>query len=161
MAWSVNPGNGKVTPVAGAPFLENPGGAGPRELQVTPNGKFVYVVNINTDTVAGYAINPSSGALTQVPGSPFSVGTTANNLGCVSCPLGITIHSSGRFVYVANSTNSNQCFCQFGAENPVEQLAIIFAIKEDIPKFVFLTFTLCKIKVIFICNFFSDAMSNF
>ena len=104
MAWSVNPGNGKVTPVAGAPFLENPGGAGPRELQVTPNGKFVYVVNINTDTVAGYAINPSSGALTQVPGSPFSVGTTPNNLGCVSCPLGITIHSSGRFVYVANST---------------------------------------------------------
>ena len=106
MAWSVNPGNGKVTPVSGTPFLET-GGAGPRELQVTPNGKFVYVVNINTDSVVGYAINPANGALTAVPGSPFSVGTAPAPTGCVSCPLNISIHSSGKFLYVANTTSDS------------------------------------------------------
>ncbi len=49
-------------------------------------------------TVSAYAINPHTGALTPVAGSPFKAGTH---------PLSITIDPYGESVYVANSDSNN------------------------------------------------------
>jgi hypothetical protein len=36
--------------------------------------EFAYVVNVYSNNVSAYTINPSNGALTQVQGSPFAAG---------------------------------------------------------------------------------------
>jgi 6-phosphogluconolactonase (cycloisomerase 2 family) len=59
----------------------------------TPNGKFVYVINGHTDTIAGFKVG-SGGTLTKVPGSPFySHGIN---------PTSIDINKSGTVMAVAN-----------------------------------------------------------
>ena len=57
-------------------------------------GEFVYVVNNQDATVSGYAVNPATGALTAVPGSPFAT---------VPTPRSVTVDPSGRFAYVAGT----------------------------------------------------------
>ena len=54
---------------------------------------FTYVTNGGSNDVSAYVINASTGALTPVPGSPFASGLL---------PFSVTVHPTGRFVYVAN-----------------------------------------------------------
>jgi Lactonase, 7-bladed beta-propeller len=56
--------------------------------------EFVYVTNLSSNNVSAYAINASTGALTQLTGSPFAAGYQ---------PSGVAIDSSGKFLYVANN----------------------------------------------------------
>ncbi|HXF13634.1 MAG TPA: beta-propeller fold lactonase family protein [Terriglobales bacterium] len=58
----------------------------------TPRGNFLYVALTGGNSVAAFSFDPSTGALTSVPGSPFAVG-----LG----PL--TLTASASTVYVMNS----------------------------------------------------------
>jgi DNA-binding beta-propeller fold protein YncE len=44
-------------------------------MAVDPLGKFAYAANDSSNNVSAYAINSTSGALQQVKGSPFAVGT--------------------------------------------------------------------------------------
>lgn len=53
---------------------------------------------VPTGTVHSYSVNSSSGALTEVPGSPFNAGLT---------PIQLAVDPSGRFVYVANSQSDD------------------------------------------------------
>ena len=36
--------------------------------------EFAYVANLNSNNVSGYTINPTTGALTAIAGSPFATG---------------------------------------------------------------------------------------
>jgi 6-phosphogluconolactonase (cycloisomerase 2 family) len=71
----------------------------PRGIAVDPSGKFLYVT-IETSwlgpstAVDAYSIDAASGALTRIPGAPFTAG--ANPIGAVCDP-------SGRFLYVSNA----------------------------------------------------------
>lgn len=58
----------------------------------------VYVTNNGSNNVSGYTINPSTGGLAAIPGSPF-----AN----VSAPSAIAVSSNGFFAYAANSQANN------------------------------------------------------
>jgi 6-phosphogluconolactonase (cycloisomerase 2 family) len=69
---------------------------------VTKYDKFLYVANPTSNTVTGYTINASTGALTAIAGSPF---TTAPS------PRYVSGEPTGKFVYVTtlgNSTNPPQ-----------------------------------------------------
>ena len=57
------------------------------------SGSFAYETNFASGNVSAYAINPLTGALTAVPGSPFSAGSGA---------IAVTVDPSSRFAYVAN-----------------------------------------------------------
>jgi 6-phosphogluconolactonase len=46
----------------------------PTSVAVDPSGKFAYVANAGDNTVSGYTINPATGALTAIAGSPFAEG---------------------------------------------------------------------------------------
>jgi 6-phosphogluconolactonase (cycloisomerase 2 family) len=59
---------------------------------------FLYVSNAGADTVSAYAINPGSGALTHVKGSPFATG---------SVPSALAVDPTGSFAYVANAGSNN------------------------------------------------------
>ena len=41
---------------------------------------FAYVANNGDNTVSGYSINPTTGALTAIPGSPFPSGSGPNSV---------------------------------------------------------------------------------
>lgn len=56
---------GVLTPI-GKGFVQLPAGTGPRHLAFAKDGRFVYVVGEMSGTVTGFAINPESGALSQV-----------------------------------------------------------------------------------------------
>jgi 6-phosphogluconolactonase (cycloisomerase 2 family) len=91
--FSISLTSGVLTEITGqgSPF---PAGKGPRSIAIDPAaGKFVYVGNENDSTASAFAVNPTTGALTEniTAGSPFDVGGAVR---------GITVDTSGRFVFV-------------------------------------------------------------
>lgn len=63
-------------------------------------GRFAYVVNngLNQiDSIAAYSINRSSGLLTPLAGSPYSV---------ARLPISAAVHPNDKFLYVASAGNS-------------------------------------------------------
>ena len=90
--------SGALTAVPGSPFpIAGTTSTQPNQIVVDSSGKFVYVDLLTTNQVAGFSIDASTGALTPVPGSPFSAGkgplglATANNLLYVSNTMDGTI----------------------------------------------------------------------
>lgn len=65
---------------------------------VTFAPQFVLVGNSGSNNVSAYTINPASGALTAVSGSPFAAGTN---------PMSVSTDLAGRFAYVANNGSNN------------------------------------------------------
>jgi len=72
-----------------------PAGDGPNDAVIDPSGKYLLVTNSFGDNVSVYSIDPSSGALSEVAGSPFPANIS---------PAEILITPSGKFVYVTNPT---------------------------------------------------------
>jgi len=64
----------------------------PTSMAVHPTGKFLYVAS-EGDNLSAFTINPTTGALTPIAGSPFDVGPV---------PFGVAVDQSGRFLYVSN-----------------------------------------------------------
>jgi 6-phosphogluconolactonase (cycloisomerase 2 family) len=60
--------------------------------------QFAYVANFNSNNVSGYTIDPSTGALTAIAGSPFAAG---------SFPRWVAVDPSGKFAYVVNEGDKN------------------------------------------------------
>ena len=103
-ALNVNGVDGSLSIVPGSPFAAD---LIPIDVLVHPSGKFVYTANIGTNSVgigpgpvqsiSCYASDPSTGALSPVPGSPFPVSTITSNFDL----RGLIIHPSGKFLYLA------------------------------------------------------------
>ena len=55
--------------------------------------QFAYVTNSGDNTVSGYIMDPASGALTPIKGSPFAAGIL---------PTSVAVNPTGKFAYVAN-----------------------------------------------------------
>lgn len=87
-AYTINGTSGVLTPVTGSPFES---AVAPYGSAADPNGKFVYVTSVNTDTLYGYAIDPLSGAITlaAAAGAGFS-------------PNVVAIDPTGKFAYVTD-----------------------------------------------------------
>jgi len=74
-------------------------------IDIDPQSRFVYVpntdgtVDANDNTVSVYSLDQSTGALTEVAGSPFGSGGTD--------PIAARVHPSGSFLYVNNRTSPN------------------------------------------------------
>ena len=88
--------------VTGSPFAtETPGeltGSGPVSVVVSASGNYVYAANQFSNTVAAFAMNTTTGALTPLGASPYTVGTS---------PSGVAISPNGGFLYVANTGSDN------------------------------------------------------
>ena len=72
----------------------NSAGTSPQGIQVTPNGKFVVVVNQGSSDASVFSLNASTGALAAVPGAPFASG---------SAPGPVAIDPSSKFVFVGDT----------------------------------------------------------
>lgn len=101
---------GAIQPIAGTPFVAQ---RRTREIALHPSGKFLYAINAYSNSISAYYIDPDSGALSQLLGSPYSAGDfgaidyPSLNMGDVpptagGIPLSIDVDPQGRFVFVAN-----------------------------------------------------------
>jgi 6-phosphogluconolactonase (cycloisomerase 2 family) len=78
-AFKVSPSNGSLTPIPGSPFLTGGNGGahdvGPQTITTATQGtkSFLYAANAGSGTISAFAIDPGTGNLTAVPGSPFTV----------------------------------------------------------------------------------------
>jgi 6-phosphogluconolactonase len=72
-AFSIDSASGAITQILGSPFVAS-SGVGPTELAVDPGGKFLYATTPGSaDSIWCFTIDPTSGQLTAVPSSPFSL----------------------------------------------------------------------------------------
>ena len=86
--------SGSLAAIPSSPFSAH--NAAP--MAVDGQGKFLFVAG--PTSIAMYAIDPASGALTEVPHSPFPYIPTINPNQAPSNPLSITTEPSGKYVYV-------------------------------------------------------------
>ena len=96
-AFSIDPATGALSAVPGGPVsisANNSVGS----MSIDPSGKFLYASyedhNYHNE-VAAFSIDATSGTLTAVPGSPFTVGASATTL-----LTSIAVDVSGKFLVV-------------------------------------------------------------
>jgi 6-phosphogluconolactonase (cycloisomerase 2 family) len=139
--FSVDPNTGALTPVPGSPF---PAGAHPSSLTSDPGGKYLYESNdkngATTNDLFAFAIDPSTGVLTPVPGSPFTSGTET---------LSLSVDPTGEFLYAADSGGENNypalptTIAEFsinpadGALTSVTQVGACVPTSSDLANYVF------------------------
>jgi hypothetical protein len=84
--FTINPNTGALTEI----FLDRPLLVPvPTFVALDPSGKFAYVANIagfpTPGSVWGYQIDPTTGLLTAIPGSPFPAGITPHSVAVTGC----------------------------------------------------------------------------
>src|SRR5215471_17705175 len=97
--------NGSLTAIAGSPFAT--GGSGAVGGSLTTNRittaivkDFLYAGNTDSNSVSAFSINPVTGVLTSVPGSPFPTGGIASSVG-----MSLTTTPDDNFLIVANGAD--------------------------------------------------------
>ena len=111
-AYAIDAATGALWEVAGSPFAATEWG--PQSVTVGGSGKFVYVANTGwidavEDSISAFAIDATTGSLSEIPGSPFPAQPASSEPYYVIDPLSITSDPSGRFAYTANY-NSRSVF---------------------------------------------------
>jgi 6-phosphogluconolactonase (cycloisomerase 2 family) len=100
-AFTIAAGTGVLTPIAGSPFPTQSNLPGPNRMAIGGGGEFLYIgmsgtVNAN-HTISAFSIDSTTGALTQIPGSPFTSGND---------PQGLATDPGGKLLYTANSKDN-------------------------------------------------------
>jgi len=99
--------NGALTPVPGSPFLTGGSGLGfglfaSNRITTAIVKDFLYAANSGSNNVSAFSINPATGVLTAVPGSPFPTGGSAAGLG-----MSLTTTPNDQFLIAANAGSVN------------------------------------------------------
>lgn len=103
--------NGALTPVAGSPFLTGGAGSGgglfaSNRIGVAIVGNFLFAPNTSSDDVSVFKVNPSTGVLTPVAGSPFATGNhplpPGNGNG-----IAVSASPDGKFLMAASNASAN------------------------------------------------------
>jgi 6-phosphogluconolactonase len=111
---------GKATPAA--PGAAVAPGAGPRHLVLHPNGRFAFVINELNSTIATFARDAATGALTGTGRAAIS--TLPARFTVASSTAEIAIHPSGRFVYGSNRGHDSIAVYEAGADGTLRLVEI-------------------------------------
>ena len=91
-AFRIDPDTGQLTVVAGSPFTAGtPSGTTNFSLAASPHGEFLFSTDEASTLVHAFAIQRETGALLEVPGSPFNVGAFSE---------GMKVSPNGRFLVI-------------------------------------------------------------
>jgi DNA-binding beta-propeller fold protein YncE len=97
--FSIDQTRGLLTAVAGSPFaFASLVAPNPQFMAASPTQGFLYVSNGAAGNISAFAIG-SGGTLTELGGSPFSLGAGAT-------AAGFAIDAKGQFLYAADSANN-------------------------------------------------------
>ena len=106
--------------VPGSPF---PAATNPFHVVVHPSGSFLYASNYNDPmgSISAYTIDPNTGALTQIAGSPFA--TESGYPG----PSRLAIDPTGKFLYVGlnGTVNANNQVAAFSINSSTGELTAV------------------------------------
>lgn len=97
--------NGVLSPVPGSPFITGGTGVGggffaSNRITAAVVKDFLYAGNSGSNNVSAFSIDPVSGVLTPVPGSPFATGGVADGIG-----MSLTATPDDKFLIVANGAS--------------------------------------------------------
>lgn len=103
-AFSAAP-NGSLSPVPGSPFLTGGNGASggffaANRITTAVVKDFLYAANVGSNTVSAFSINPATGVLTAVPGSPFATGGVGDGIG-----VSLAATPDDKFLIAANGSS--------------------------------------------------------
>jgi 6-phosphogluconolactonase len=101
-----NPTTGELTQMPGSPFVsESAANPVASSLAMHPSGKFLYVENYNGGAVSAFAVDPSSGFLSPVAGSPFPPQFSNRNTSPPTIVEGnaMAVDPSGKYLYLAGN----------------------------------------------------------
>jgi 6-phosphogluconolactonase (cycloisomerase 2 family) len=84
---------GLLTPIPGSPFPIQPTGATADMVVADPKGRFLYVGSEFTGSISEFQINSTTGALTEIAGSPFT-----NPFNFFSADI-MTVDSTSTYLY--------------------------------------------------------------
>jgi len=90
-----------------------PDGSGPRHLAFHGSGRYAYVLNELSDTIAACSYDPAEGRLT--PGTTIPVRTDDASPDIVNYPGAIRVSADDRFVYTSN--RGDDAIAVFGVED--------------------------------------------
>ena len=91
----------------------------------TAVGKFLYVANRNSNSVAAFRITATTGALAAIPGSPFATGASG--------PMYVYAHPSGKYLYVIGFGTSAATIEGFAIDEATGALAALPAASLSVP----------------------------
>jgi hypothetical protein len=75
------PSQGALTVVPGLPFtVAHSPDRFNASLAIDPSGRFAYLPSSNSKSLYALRIDPLTGALTPVPGSPFTAGNSSRGI---------------------------------------------------------------------------------
>jgi 6-phosphogluconolactonase len=97
MVYRFDSEHGKLLP-NDPPFARCEPGSGPRHIAFHPNGKYVYVIEELSSTIAAFAYDADSGTLKPLR----KIGTLPPGFQGTSTCADIHVHPSGRFLYGSN-----------------------------------------------------------
>jgi 6-phosphogluconolactonase (cycloisomerase 2 family) len=96
-AFSKNSQTGALSIVTGSPFNERMDGG---LLAIDGLGKFLFVLNPASSNISMFQINASTGALLEVPTSPFAAVPSINPNQAPVTPVRLAADKSGQFLFV-------------------------------------------------------------
>jgi len=102
---AINPTTGALSEISGSPFALNPSASSflqPTAVDVNCAGDLLFVADASsntTTTVSVLDIDPMTGALTEIAGSPFQIGTGGNS-------NTLALSADDRFLYVGNQATN-------------------------------------------------------
>jgi 6-phosphogluconolactonase (cycloisomerase 2 family) len=95
LGYAINSQDGSLTPVPGSPFVLLTG-AVPGSLAVEPLGNFLYVALTGLGKISVLAIDSNTGALNEIPASPFGAGKKVQAL----------VITPNHFLYALNASDN-------------------------------------------------------
>jgi 6-phosphogluconolactonase (cycloisomerase 2 family) len=97
--------NGSLSAVPGSPFLTGGSGAGggffaATRITTAVVKNVLYAANAGSNTVSAFSINPTTGVLTAIGGSPFATGGVGDGVG-----ISLTATPDDKFLVAANGAS--------------------------------------------------------
>ena len=100
-AFAIDTASGALTPVPGSPYAITTG-CNTNPAGITEwYGRYLYLSDLGSQ-VSGYAIEPKTGTLAELTGSPFSDHGACGGNGV---PHGLTTEPTNRFLYLLNASS--------------------------------------------------------
>jgi hypothetical protein len=104
--FSIDRKSGALTAIPGSPFTATTSLGGTTDGAWTdPKGRFLFVGSEASGDIWVFQINPTTGALTETAGSPFTLASVSPLVSLSSADI-MTVDASGKFLYVGQLSPS-------------------------------------------------------
>ncbi|MGC2742071.1 MAG: beta-propeller fold lactonase family protein, partial [Candidatus Angelobacter sp.] len=94
---------------------------GPVSLAMSPTAPFLYAVDQTAGNVVGYTVDPGTGSLGVINGSPFPIVPASH-------PSSVAISPTGNFLFVANATEGTIAVFSIGGNGALAQAGLPTAV---------------------------------